>query len=384
MAKEVVKQENKQFVFDWYKELNWKSNPFEYRYLFPISEYITGYNKERKKLNLFIIENSSIGLIKGNEGYGKTTLILWLKHELMRYKDRIIVDYVDKNINLVELVKLLIKPLLKTKENAVIKSNILHLEKGASLIADIHLRLIYESVYLKKKDLDFESIKDFLYRRLENRHLILLIDDVDELPEQSKRFVDMLVNNHLNLQMILSSSSNLEMLNKRKDLIKIELEGLSFDEAKEMLSKRIEGVGGNGLEPFTEEHLKAIYQKNNKSPLSFLSLCKDKAIKLALNKINGLKEAGTMAALKQNVESNSEEKEESVQNEKKSYEIKVMNHQTNSNYEIKMVNPGDKEVPLKVNKEERKATKVEKNSDNQEEKDKQENLDKWHKDKKKK
>ena len=364
MEKE-VKQEKKQFIYDWYKELNWRSNPFEYRYLFPVANYISGYVKERKKLNLFIIEKSPLCLIRGNEGFGKTTLLLWLKYELSKYKDRIMLDYINKHVNLADFVKLLIRPFLNFKEKTVIATNVLHIGKIASLIKDANLKSIYESVYLKKKDLDFASIKNFLSSKLGNKHLVLLVDDIDQLTEQAIKFIEMLINSDLNLQIILSSNTgSLDIISKKKDVVKVELDSLAYEDAKDMLSKRIISVGGIGVDPFSEEQLKALHQKCNKSPLVFLNLCKDRAIRIALNKVNEARnialEQKTQGLNEVKVSNENTGKSEEVKESKKTYEIKVVSSDSSSPYEIKMVKPKEEGIAIKVEKEARSAVKVEK------------------------
>ena len=84
------------------------------------------------------------------------------------------------------------------------------------MIKDKHLRVIYESLYLRKKDLDFNSLKEFLNSRIKDKHLILLVDDVDELSEQNVKLIQMLVNNDLNLQLVLTSKKDLEIISLAK------------------------------------------------------------------------------------------------------------------------------------------------------------------------
>ncbi len=364
MKKEEKQPQQKQFVYDWYKELNWNSNPFEFRYVFPVANYLAGYIKEKKKLNYFIIEKQPLCLIRGNDGTGKTTLVLWLKYELSKYKDRVILDYINKHVNLVDFVKLLIKQFLSTKEKLIIASHFMHIQKTASLISDQSLREIYLSVYLKKKDLDFNSIKKFLSTKLGTKHLVLLVDDIDELPTQSIKFIEMLINSNLNLQLILTTAKgSLDIASKKKDYTRVELEGLSFDDAKDMISKRIISVGGIDTEPFTEEQLKVLYQKCNKSPLVFLNLCKDKAIKISLNKVNDsrkkeeIKDIGiidskpTKPVVANNNLANKKGTEE-VKENKKTYEIKVISNEQDLPYEIKMVKQKEGTTPVKVEKDE--------------------------------
>jgi hypothetical protein len=51
-----------------------------------------------------------------------------------------------------------------------------------------------------------------------------------------------------------------------------------------MITKRIEAFGGKGTYPFSEDDLKAIYEKADKNPKEFLKLCRDEAIKILIHK----------------------------------------------------------------------------------------------------
>ena len=358
-------QYNKQFVYYWYKELGWSSNPFEYRYAFPISDYISNYLKERKKLNYFIIEKEPLCLITGNEGTGKTTLILWLKQELMQYKDKLFVEYINKSTNLVDFVKTLIMPFLNKKEKIVISSYVLHIGKTANLISDVNLRYIYESIYLKKKDLDFNSIKGYLNSRLKEKDMALLVDDTDELNEQTVKFLQMMINSDLKIQIVMASKKeNLEIISKKTNVIKIQLDGLNYEDMKEMISKRIKCVGGNDSEPLNEEHLKNIYQKCNKNPLTFLNLCKDKVIRIAVSRVSEGKKFDVKTSMELGLKSYSDSPMKDNSQNNKPYEIKVLNNNSSEHYEIKSVKPKDEVLPVKVEKEKREAIPVngEKNS----------------------
>jgi len=83
----------KQFTLKWFKEFGWLNNPFRLEIFNPVERYIAGLEKERQKINYFIIENYPFGTIKGDKGQGKTMLLLWLKQSLKDYKGTIFSDY---------------------------------------------------------------------------------------------------------------------------------------------------------------------------------------------------------------------------------------------------------------------------------------------------
>ena len=349
MARKDKKEQDQQFIYYWYRVFKWKENPFDKKDLEPISNYISGYQDERKKLNYFIIEKQPLCHIYGEDGFGKTTLLKWLIVQLSRYKDRVMVDFVDKDIKINEIVKLLINPLLSLREKTIIGSNIFNIEKLAGMINDNNLKIIYESIYLKKRNFEFINLKSFLSSRLGSKHLVLIIDDFDKLNQDVMKLVQMLIESDINMQVMLSSTKDhLEI--KKKDCLNVHLNGMTFESALGMVTKRIMSVNGIGYEPFSDDELKRLYEKSNKNPVEFLNLCKKKAIKKALDTINS----------EELDEIKTEEKSEDVKENKedKAYEIKVIDHKSDKPTSIKIVKSGKSEyIPSKVDKEERKFQK---------------------------
>src|SRR3989344_1402800 len=251
MARKDKKEQDQQFIYYWYRVFKWKENPFDKKDLEPISNYISGYQDERKKLNYFIIEKQPLCHIYGEDGFGKTTLLKWLIVQLSRYKDRVMVDFVDKDIKIYEIVKLLINPLLSLREKTIIGSNIFNIEKLAGMINDNNLKIIYESIYLKKRNFEFINLKSFLSSRLGSKHLVLIIDDFDKLNQDVMKLVQMLIESDINMQVMLSSTKDhLEI--KKKDCLNVHLNGMTFESALGMVTKRIMSVNGIGYEPFSD------------------------------------------------------------------------------------------------------------------------------------
>src|SRR3989344_3334779 len=346
-------QQKNQFVYYWYKVFKWKENPFDKKNLDPITNYISGYQDERKKLNYFVIEKQRVAYIYGEDGFGKSLLLNWLLYQLKRYQDRITADFIDKNVKFNDLVKFLVKPFLNFKEKTIIASNIMNLDKITNLIKDDDLKSIYQSVYLKKKQFEFDKLKNFLNLRLERRHLVLLIDDFEKLDENNVTLINKLIDSDINLQIIITfNKDHLEHAKPKGDSLKVHLTGLNFESALGMISKRIMSVGGIGYEPFEKEKLRSLYEKTNKSPKEILNSVKKLAIKKALDNINHEEETLETPISKEEVKI--EDIKTDTETKENSYEIKVVDHAKSKPYSIKIVDSKKKSVdPVKVDKPER-------------------------------
>lgn len=357
-----MKKEDKQFIYYWYKEFGWKNNPFEKRFMEPINKFIVGYEKERRKLNYFVIDKLPLVIINGKQGYGKTTLLLWLKEELNKYRGVIIVDYVSKEIDFARFIKTLLEPFLTVKEKLVgFGSRII--SKSLDLIDDKNLRSIFEALYFRKTELDLNKVKEFLSTRLKGKPLVLIVDDFNSLDEKLILLLKVLLDSEINVQVAIATNEDLGKFSK-KEAMRQTLEGLSETECVEMVNRRIMSAGESDATPFSKEILSSLYKKARGSPLTFLDLCKEKAVSLALNNLNLRKEDSnlkekTTEEKKVSVDTAKKDKGETVVAQDKSYEIKVVNPQPTKMYNIKVVQQGtDRTKPKKVKKDKIKPNRV--------------------------
>ena len=90
------KDKSKTFTLDWYKEFDWTGNPFVTKIPHPPDEFVAGYEAQRKKLNLFVLEHYQCCTLEGEQGTGKTMLLKWMEHELRNYKDRVVSFYINE------------------------------------------------------------------------------------------------------------------------------------------------------------------------------------------------------------------------------------------------------------------------------------------------
>lgn len=243
------KNKEKDFFLEWEKNLGWDSNPFETEITLPINKFISGREEEKKKLNIFFIQNKRYGLIKSNQGEGKSILLLWLKDELNKYNKYHVLYLPIKELLYDSFLKEMLSPF-------PIQRNFGH-----------SLKKVFE-VYKKS-----------------SRNYVFLIDDIHELSKEYLNLLKDIYNSNKNIKIIASIDSKKEKkLNfLDEDNLNLKLKQMKFEEIREMIKKRIESVGGIDIEPFNNVRLKMIIKKSSNNPRSIISLCSKKSVELSLN-----------------------------------------------------------------------------------------------------
>lgn len=253
----------KSFVLDWEAELGYSENPFKSKILTPVSDYFVGYEKERNKTNLFIINNEKFGIISGQDGVGKTILLRWLYEQLQQYKDKILVLFLNGKVLSQEfiLVKSMVNPLLSIYEKKIKKVN---------------------------KDVNIERNLSVLKRKLGSKKLILLIDDVEIIPSRVL-FLLKKIYSVMPLQIIMACNNQVAQKLRAedwlKDRLKIQLKGLGVSETRAMIGKRIKNFGGEDIFPFDDSYIRKICKNAAYNPKQILVLCQHYAIELAVKQL---------------------------------------------------------------------------------------------------
>jgi len=260
IKKEKALPKEKTFVLNWEKELGFTGNPFKDEILAPVSDHIAGYEKERDKINLFIINNYKFGVVTGEHGSGKTIILKWLSEQLGEYEDKIIVRYLRGNrlTGNVSLIKTIVDPMLTLYDKRVEKIG---------------------------TEVDIEKNTAVLRKKLGSKKLVLLIDDIHGISKENIASLNRMYAT-LNLQVVATSVKEsqipFETTGDFKEHLKIHLKGISLEDSEKMIKKRIGHFGGKGIEPFDEKHIGKIHKEADSNPHAILNLCQHYAIEASL------------------------------------------------------------------------------------------------------
>lgn len=295
---------NADFTLDWYKELSWKSNPFDPMLLKPVEGLIAGREEERKKLNLFVINRHAFGSISGEKGVGKTMLLHWLRVQLVRHEDKVAPDYINaKTVQTArDLLRNILEPTLNLYEKTISKLYFSMSAKNLKpylmqKLANRHqardrLLNMYDSIFSKPyTELNTENIVyacAFLRSKLtKTKMLILLIDDVENLSEKNLDLLKKLYAAKVPLQLVVAGTPEgvlrvQKALPELSDFLGIDLSSMNVAEVTMMIQKRISHVGGVGLFPFDDEIIAEMHQSAKGNPRLFLELSYDHSVKMSL------------------------------------------------------------------------------------------------------
>ena len=234
--------------YEYFSKFNWSSNPFT---LSIKPELMVGYSQQTDSLLSHIQNDHKFALLIGPTGSGKTTLLLWLKAQLMAYK-KFFPCYVSK------------PP--KKPENLILLMKFIF---GFNLLDKI-----------RHKNLSFYDIQKFIFRKLRKRHLVLLIDEAHEFSISGLEWIRTIVDSIPNFCVILAGLPVFE--NKLETKLptlwmrittKAYLNSLSISETESLISKRIESVGGNGINPFNSEAINKIFELSGGFPREIIKSC---------------------------------------------------------------------------------------------------------------
>jgi len=269
--------------------------------MMPPEKFIAGYDKERQKLNYFVIEGFPLGFVKGETGAGKTTLLLWLWHVMQQVKEKRALFYTEKLHK--GLLQFILEHLIDKKEKLGMKGYYgLGIHKSISFFKRKILKKteLEEPIHKKLHDQNYGEINkkdlfEYISGKLDGVGLVLMIDDVELLTEEDFELIVDLFKRDITLQVVAAgtkdSIENCKLKGFKKDDLRIFLQDMSFEDAKRMVEKRISFVGGKGIDPFNEHQLKAIYASADKNPKMIIKKCLDQSIKRALKRMTDSEKA---------------------------------------------------------------------------------------------
>ncbi len=250
------------FVLEWDKALGYKGDPFTDKIFTPLTDFMVDREAEKEKLNWFFIKNYFYGSIIGEHGVGKTMMLRWLENRLKKY-NRIQSVYINAAVfrEQINIPQQMLMPLLSFYEKNFVKPHV------------------------KLSSIDYMG---FLKKKLGDKSIALLIDNAHNLTDKNIELIKEMREEGLRFQVVVTSSPHdyekSRLTELEHDELKITLGRPNLEESIEMIRKRIENFGGNGIYPFNEDILRELYDKADKNPRQFLHLCRDQAIKLLLHK----------------------------------------------------------------------------------------------------
>jgi len=244
--------------YEYYTKFNWSSNPFT---LTILPELMVGYSEQSNSLLSHIHNLHKFALIVGPTGSGKTTLLMWLRVQLLAYK-KFFPYYISKppksSDDLITLIKSII---------------------GFNFLDKI-----------RSKKLSLFNLPKFVYRKMRNKHLILLIDEAHESSINNLEWIRTITDSIPNLSVVFAGlpifekklESQLTTLSMRITT-KCYLNILNKPEIESLILKRIENVDGEGLKPFTTEAINKIFEITGGFPREVIKTC-DVLVKNAAEK----------------------------------------------------------------------------------------------------
>jgi len=237
---------------EWFGKLGWESNPF----VFDINPYLlVGYENQIESILSALKEKQKISLVLGPTGSGKTSLLTWISNNLPDGYDFIFIS----------------KPPANDQELVDIFNNKFEIKWLPRFLRPFipNIKNIHE-------------LPEFLNKKLKRKNLVVFFDECHEADTDILEWIRVLGDQVHNIQIILSAlpvfevqmSNNLETLRKRV-MVRVEVLYLTKEEMHEMIKRRIENIGGEGVRPFTDGSVEEIYNKTGGFPRETIRVCND-------------------------------------------------------------------------------------------------------------
>jgi len=222
---------------------------------------MVGYSDQTNSLLSHVHNLHKFALISGPTGSGKTTLMLWLRSQLMAFK-KFNPYYISK-------------PPRSSKELVNLFKSFL----GFNIIDKV-----------RYGELSLFDLQKFVVRKLRNKQFVLLIDEAHESSVANLEWVRTIADSIPNLYVIFAGLPVFEK-NAETQLptlfmritTKTYLNNLTKSETESLIQKRIENSGGEGLKPFASDAVERIYEVTGGFPREIIKIC-DQLVKIAAEK----------------------------------------------------------------------------------------------------
>ena len=161
-------------------------------------------------------------------------------------------------------------------------------EDFVKLFTDIFGFSFFERLLGKKPTL--YTLPNYINKKLKNEHLVFLVDEAHETNKEVLEWLRVLTDQIDNVSLIMAGmpvledkiKSDLETFDQRITT-RINLASLDKNEMRELIERRIEDVGGQGINPFTDKALEKVYDRTGGFPREVLKFC-DRLVNSALER----------------------------------------------------------------------------------------------------
>jgi len=227
---------------------------------------MVGYSDQCDSLLSHVLNLHKFASIIGPTGSGKTTMLLWLRSQLMAYK-KFLPYYIPK------------PP--RSSKNLI---NIFKSVVGFNFIDKVRFN-----------DLSLFNLSKFIRIKLRKKHLVLLIDETHEASKTNLEWIRTLADSVPNMTIILAA---LPVFEKKLETqlptlfmritTKAYLNNLSKPEVESLIFKRIENVDGDGLKPFSSDSIDRIFNITGGFPREIIKTCDSLIKEAALKNITSI------------------------------------------------------------------------------------------------